>query len=217
MPKGQRAPKPAKRLELELSSGLQDEGFELAVACLVSGGILLYPSDTVYGLCCRADRPGPPERLRDLKGYGGLPPGERPLIVLVGTLDQAMRLGRVEGLEVARRLMEAHWPGPLTMVLEALDSCPEWLRSAEGTVALRMPADPLSSGLLRLCGFPLVSTSANMAGEDPPLCPDGVPEAIVEGCCLVLDAGQLPPRLPSTIVKPLEDGYSVLRQGELLP
>lgn len=216
-PGGRKTPEPTERLELEPSKSLDDSGLASAVAGLLNDGILLYPSDTVYGLCCRADRPGPPGRLRSLKGYGDRSPGERPLIVLVGTMDQATLLGRVEGLAVARKLMEAHWPGPLTIVFEASDLCPEWLRSAEGTVALRMPSDPLSSDLLRLCDVPLVSTSANLAGGDAPLSLDDVPEAIIEACCLVLDAGPLPPRLPSTIVRPQGDGYSILRQGELLP
>lgn len=187
------------------------------VSVLVGGGAVVYPSDTVYGLCCRADRPGPPDRLRALKGCRADGSAGRPMIVLVPSIPGVLRLSEPESPSTADELMRAHWPGPLTLVMKASRSCPAWLRAADGTIAVRVPADPLSTALLRLSGLPLVSTSANLSGCPPPLSIADVPDVIVEGCDLVIDGGTLPPRAPSTIVRVDREGLRILRKGDLDP
>lgn len=172
------------------------ENIEQVSSCLLDGGIVLYPSDTVYGLLCRADDKESVERLSMLKGYEE----RRPFILIVDGISMAESLTDDIDPEV-REILLLRWPGRLTFVLPAGNSCPEWVRGDDNTVALRHPADPLSGQLLKRCGVPLVSTSANLSGMKPTLRPAEIPESILDGVDIVLDAGTLPQSSPSTILR----------------
>lgn len=163
---------------------------------LLAGGVVAYPSDTVYGLLCRADYREAVERIRRMKGS---PPG-RPFILLVDGLDMAQRVADVSDPEISA-ILAIRWPGRLTVVLPAVEGCPPWVIGEEETVAVRHPADPLSGLLLRGVGQPLVSTSANLSGGSPALNLDAVPRRLLEKADLLLDAGTLPPSSPSTIIR----------------
>ena len=107
-------------------------------------------------------------------------------------------------------ILKTRWPGKLTIVLPAGDECPEWVRGEGNTVALRHPADPLSGQLLKRCGVPLVSTSANRSGGDARLSIEAIPDSIIAGADIALNAGILPPSHPSTIIKLLRGRASLL-------
>ena len=187
---------------------------EPVVTLLQSNGTLVYPSDTVYGLCCRALSREAVSRVRELKGYGAVPGESRPMIVLSAGPAVAESLSsRLPG--DSRELMRRHWPGPLTLVLPASPDCPSWLVAGDGTVAVRVPADPLSRLLLGRLGEPLVSTSANASGGNDPASLGQVPDSILKGCDMALDAGSLPARLPSTVVRPTDAGTELLRRGDI--
>lgn len=177
---------------------------------LAEGGVVLYPSDTVYGLLCDAADPDAVRRVAKLKGYAR----RRPFIVLAGDLGAAVRIARLgeAAIPVARRL----WPGPLTLVAPAAAAAPAHLPSDAGEIAVRCPADPISQMLLELFGAPLVSTSANLAGQPHPASVGDVPKRIREGCGLVLDGGPVAGgRKPSTVARIGPDGPEVLREGAL--
>ncbi|MCK5064335.1 MAG: threonylcarbamoyl-AMP synthase [Candidatus Fermentibacteraceae bacterium] len=185
----------------EFSIGLtnpEEDAIEKAVSLLLSGGIVLYPSDTVYGILCRADRMDSVKRLAKIKGYDR----PRPFILIVDGLSMAESL--TDGIDPeVREILLLRWPGRLTFVLPAGNRCPEWVRGKDNTVALRHPADALSEQLLKRCGIPLVSTSANHAGEDSSLSISAIPDNIISGVDIVLNAGDLPQSSPSTIIKVL--------------
>lgn len=175
-----------------------------------SGGILLYPSDTVYGLLCDATAPDSVRRLAALKGYSGI----RPFIVLVSGLDQALRMARFS--KAALLLAERFWPGPLTLVAPAASQIPSHLRNELEEIALRSPADPISQGILELAARPLVSTSANLAGGAHAHSVCDVPASVRAHCGLVLDGGEIPAeRLPSTVARAGPEGLEILREGAL--
>lgn len=174
----------------------EEEIVEKTVTLLLSGGVVIYPSDTVYGILCRADDRVSVERLARIKGYDK----PRSFILIVDGLEMAGRLTSGIDPEVME-IMKLRWPGKLTVVLPAADECPEWVRGEDNTVALRHPADILSGQLLKWCDVPLVSTSANRSGDDAQLSIEGIPESIIAGVDLVLDGGYLPPSSPSTIIK----------------
>ncbi len=174
----------------------EEEAVEKAASLLLSGGVVLYPSDTVYGMLCRADRKGSVERLAKIKGYDK----PRSFILIVDGLEMAGNLTSGIDPEVME-ILKLRWPGKLTVVLPSGDGCPTWVRGEDNTVALRHPADPLSGQLLKHCGVPLVSTSANHAGEDAHLSISAIPESIIAGADIVLNAGDLPPSSPSTIIR----------------
>ena len=177
-------------------SNPEEEIVEKAVTLLLSGGVVIYPSDTVYGMLCRADDRVSVERLAKIKGYAK----PRSFILIVGGLEMAGRLTSSIDPEVME-ILKIRWPGKLTVVLPAGDGCPKWVRGEDNTVALRHPADPLSGQLLERCGVPLVSTSANRSGGDAQLSIEAIPESIIAGVGMVLNAGKLPPSSPSTIIK----------------
>jgi len=191
-----------KLLQLDLSdnSALRTAA-ESAAEVLKGGGIVLYPSDTVYGLMCSAMDPQAVDRIREAKGSEK----GRPFILLVSGVPMASRISDCTDPEVLG-ILNNRWPGRLTLVLPARANCPVWVSSAAGTVAVRHPADPLSQEILRLCDFPLVSTSANRAGEEPVLDDGFLSQDLIQSANLVLLAGQLPPSAPSTILQLLRSG-----------
>ncbi|MCD4847432.1 MAG: threonylcarbamoyl-AMP synthase [Candidatus Aegiribacteria sp.] len=172
------------------------EIIEQVSSCILGGGIVLYPSDTVYGLLCRADDKESVDRLSNLKGYKE----QRPFILIVDGISMVESL--TDGIDPeVREILLQRWPGRLTFVLPAGNRCPEWVRGEDNTVALRHPADPLSGQLLKRCGVPLVSTSANLSGMKPTLSLAEIPESILDGVDIILDAGTMPPSSPSTILR----------------
>jgi tRNA threonylcarbamoyl adenosine modification protein (Sua5/YciO/YrdC/YwlC family) len=172
--------------------------------------LVLYPSDTVYGILCLARSERAVGRLQMLKGY--VVP--RPFILLVDSLEMAQELSpgmTGDAVDLAKK----HWPGPLTLVLAAGDEVPSSVRSERREVALRYPDDYLATSLIAALKAPLVSTSANRRDERSPLSVQEVPNRIREQCSVVLDGGKLPETEPSTIARVAESGIQVLRQGSL--
>jgi L-threonylcarbamoyladenylate synthase len=186
-----------KSTELSVDiSDPEEEIVEKAASLLLSGGVLIYPSDTVYGILCRADRRDSVKRIAKIKGYMR----QRPFILLVDGAAMVETVADCGDPEVIG-IMECRWPGKLTIVLPASEECPKWVRGEDNTVALRHPADPLSGQLLKRCGVPLVSTSANLSGEDTVCSVSAIPLSIIAGVDIVLNAGDLPPSSPSTILR----------------
>ncbi|MBD3368799.1 threonylcarbamoyl-AMP synthase [Candidatus Fermentibacteria bacterium] len=183
---------------------------EVALAALRREDLVLYPSDTVYGILCPARSRQAVKRLRVLKGYVA----QRPFILLMSSLEMAERLStglKGEAGELARK----HWPGPLTLVLPATEEVPAWVRSEREEVAVRYPDDDLATSLVGTLQTPLISTSANRKDDSPPLSLSEVPPEIREQCSVVLDAGELCEGEPSTIVRVTGSGIQILRQGLL--
>ena len=165
-----------------------------AVAALREGGVIAFPTDTVYGL---AVLPGGESKVYELKGR----PEERPLILMVA--EPAAAEAFVEVDRRARTFMERWWPGPLTLVLPA----------GERTLGVRIPDHPLALELLRSAG-PLMTTSANRHGEPPALTAEEA--ARLPGLAGVLDGGRVPGGEPSTVIS-LVPGREliVVREGAI--
>ncbi len=171
---------------------------------LRSGGVALLPAEGVYGLHARADLPAAMARLRAIKRRD---PGKGLIGLLatpsaVGTWCGAIPAG-------ARALIEAHWPGALTIVFRAGAAVPRELLAPDGTVALRCPGSAFLRAAVLAAGGIVASTSANLEGEPPALTAEGPIAAQTD---LVVDAGRLS-GLPSTVVAVEEDFVRVLREG----
>lgn len=174
-------------------------------AHLAGGGIVAYPTETVYGVGCALD-PAALERLAAFKRA-------RPFLLLIAGPEQAAGL---RWTAPARRLAESFWPGPLTLALDDPDHAfPDRVRGPDGAVAVRVSPHPAVPDLLDAAGGPVTSTSANRPGE--PAASTAVEAAAlgddIDGL-LVLDAGPLPPAAPSTIVRCGADAR-ILREGSL--
>lgn len=183
-----------------------------AVAHLGAGGLLAYPTETVYGLGSRA-RPKDVQALRRLKGRRP----DKPFLLLVADRDMA----EAQGLgfnESAGALARAFWPGPLTLVLPGGDGrLPDALRGPEGGIAVRWTSHPGMARLVRALGEPVTSTSANLPGSPPApgaeaIARDFAP-AVEAGTLLVLDGGVLGNSPPSTVVDCTQPAPRLIREG----
>lgn len=184
-----------------------EDDIRAAVGALKRGAVVAFPTETFYGLGADALDVEALERLRVLKGRGA----EKAISLLVteAMLDELV----AEIPPRARALMAAHWPGALTLALPARPGLPEALVS-DGCVAVRRSPHPVAQALVEGLGRPLTATSANPAGAPPPTTAAGVRAYFGEGC-LVVDGGQTPGGLPSTLVRVRGEVVEVLRAGAI--
>ncbi|MDR7486187.1 MAG: L-threonylcarbamoyladenylate synthase [Armatimonadota bacterium] len=166
-----------------------------AAAILASGGLVAFPTETVYGLGADAFNARAVGRLFEVKGR----PADNPLIVHIA--DEAALAGLVTDLpEVARALMAHYWPGPLTLVLPASPSVPAVTRGGLPTVAVRMPSHAVALALIRASGRPIAAPSANRSGRPSPTTAHHVVADLGDSIDLVLAAGPTPVGVESTVV-----------------
>ncbi len=193
---------------------LSDDDAERLRACVADGGVAVFPSDTVYGVCCDPDDEAAAQRLYELKGR----PPKRPAAVMFFALAPALRALAELSLG-ERRALQALLPGPVTLLLENrsgdyLAAC----RSDPTTIGLRVPWLPESLHALCAIADPVMQTSANLTGEPDARTLAEVPAALRDGADVVLDGGTLP-GTPSTVVDLREYDASgewhVLREGAL--
>jgi protein-tyrosine phosphatase len=179
-----------------------------AASVLEEGGLVLLPTETVYGIAARADLPQALARLRALKERGT----DEPLTWHIGALDALERLPRVSPM--ARRLAARYWPGPLTLVLPGV---PPGLEGAarDGWIGVRFPAQRSTAQLLAGLDFPVVATSANRRGETPIADAAAAAAQFGDELDLVLDGGR--PRLgeASAVLKLGPGHFDLLRAGLL--
>ncbi len=181
-----------------------------ASSVIDTGGIVCFPTDTVYGFAASIYSRGAIDRLRGLKQRC---PGE-PFVVIASDIDIVREMVEVISARHSR-LMEEHWPGPLTIVFRASRKVPDYLICPDGTVALRIPDDILTQSILRACGMPLAAPSANVRGRRPAVCPEDVLSEFDGKIDLLLDGGRIDSSQPSTIVRVNPRNLTVLRQGSV--
>ena len=190
---------------------------DAALCRIRDGGLVVYPTETIYGLGCIATDAAAVARLFEVKGRE---PGKPPPLLVA---DEAMLSTLVQEIPVvARQLMRRHWPGALTLVLRARSSLPSLVTgsNAQGqmTVAVRRSAHPVAQEICAKLQAPLVATSANFAGatgnEAAARSLQDVTPELLRRVDIVLDGGTVG-GLPSTIVDCSGDAPHVLRQGAL--
>jgi L-threonylcarbamoyladenylate synthase len=175
---------------------------------LQAGGLVAFPTETVYGLGANALDPAAVARIFVAKGR----PAGNPIIVHVAELDDAKKL--VLGWPaLAQRLAERFWPGPLTLVLPKGPQVPDLVTAGGPTVALRMPAHPVALALLHACKLPLAAPSANRSTELSPTLAEHVFAGLAERIDLLLDAGPTAGGLESTVLDLTTEPPCLLRPG----
>ncbi len=130
-------------------------------AFLKQGGVIAYPTESCYGLGCDPMNRAAVERIFKLKGRGAA----KGLILIAANRNQLRPYATRASIEAAWN--KRRWPGPVTWVLPAAKTCPEWLTGGRGTVAVRITAHTGAAALCREAGMALVSTSANRSGDSP--------------------------------------------------
>jgi L-threonylcarbamoyladenylate synthase len=185
------------------------EAIARAAAVLREGGLVAFPTETVYGLAADATNDRAVAAIFAAKDR----PRFNPLISHVAELGAARRLGRFD--ERAEALAARFWPGPLTLVLPRLPDCPVSLLASAGldTIALRMPSHPVAAALLREAGVPLAAPSANRSGRVSPTTAAHVAEELGARVAMILDGGPCPVGLESTVLDLTTEPPTLLRPG----
>jgi len=177
-----------------------------AADLLRQGKLVVFPTETLYGLAARVAEEDAVDRVAEIKGrLSG-----SPLPVLLGSQRVAERFARFDS--AALRLADAFWPGPLTLVLPARIGLPAPLLGQERTVGLRISSHPVAAALAEWCEA-ITATSANRSGGRPPGEPADVSERIRDEAAALIDAGPLPGRVPSTVVRLAAGRAEILRRG----
>lgn len=178
-----------------------------AAEVLRGGGLVAFPTETVYGLGADALDAAAVRKIFAAKGR----PADNPLIVHVAAAEEVRALARTVP-PAAEKLMRL-WPGPLTLVLPRADTVPAVTTAGQPTVAVRVPAHPVALALLQACGRPIAAPSANRSGRPSPTTAEHVVADLAGAVDVVLDAGPCPVGLESTVVDVTGAVPRVLRAG----
>ena len=187
-----------------------DRTLERAREVLLSGGLVAFPTETVYGLGGNALDADASRKIYAAKGR----PSDNPLIVHVGRKEDILPLVR-EIPESAEALMEAFWPGPLTIILPKSGLVPPETTGGLQTVALRMPSHPFANAMLKSCGCPVAAPSANRSGRPSTTRFVHVLEDLNGRAALLIDAGDVPIGVESTIIDLTGEDPMLLRPGKI--
>lgn len=196
---------------LKITEKNSDEVLRLTVAVLQNGGLVIFPSDTVYGLLVDATNE---EAVRKLIFFKNRPIG-KAISVFVENLEQLKNTVYISSEEILNRLL----PGPFTVVLPSKHAVSSLLESEKGMLGVRIPRYSLVNDLVRMFGKPITATSANLAGKSPHYSIESLlnqlPESKKNLINLVVDAGKLPRNKPSTVVSLTTSEVKVIRQGDI--
>jgi L-threonylcarbamoyladenylate synthase len=179
-----------------------------AVEVLQSGGVIIFPTDTVYGIGCDALNEKAVERVFHIKGREA----GKPLPVLVARVEDTPRLAR-EVPPLARRLMETFLPGGVTLVLPKREDVPAMVTGGMDTIGVRVPDHPVTLALLRLSNVALTAPSANWSGEPPAQRITDLPTDLLEQVDLAIDDGDALGGVPSTVVDVTTQPPRIVRAG----
>lgn len=178
-----------------------------AAALLRAGQLVAFPTETVYGLGANALNRDAVLSIFAAKGR----PADNPLIVHVWSRDQLPALCQVP--EAAEKLMDAFWPGPLTILMPRKEAIPLEVTAGLDTVGMRMPSSPAAAALLKACGVPVAAPSANRSGKPSPTSAQHVLEDMDGRIPLILDDGPCDVGVESTVVDVCHGTPCILRPG----
>ena len=181
-----------------------------AVEIMRGGGLVVYPTDTVYGLGTDPFNAEAVEKVHRAKRRRG-----KPLPILLSDPGQAERIAVVT--KKARRLMEEFWPGQLTIILEARPTVPEPVTLGTGRVGVRVPDSPVARALAEGLGGAIIGTSANISGAPSPRTAEEAVAQLGDRVDLVLDGGRTKYGVSSTVVDLTSSPPRILRVGPVDP
>jgi len=184
------------------------EVINLAATVLRDGGIVVFPTETVYGLGALADSKFGPHEIFEVK----VRPADLPIPLLVETEDALDTWGS-QVPEYAHRLAREFWPGAVTLVVKASDRVPRDFRAPDGTIGLRSPDHEVVLELLAASGGPIFATSANTHGNPAPGTFDEVEPRIIAAADMVLDGGETEHQMASTVVLCTGAEPQIVREG----
>jgi L-threonylcarbamoyladenylate synthase len=185
-----------------------EENIKTASEIVRTGGVIVYPTETVYGIGCAPQIESAARRICEIKGRA-----DKPLPLACSSLSVARKV--VEFNPVAERLAEFFWPGPLMFVLPAILEYGIYVTHGAKTLGVRVPDHEVSRSLASKCGGVIVSTSANKTGETPPTTAEGAIQQIGGEVDVILDGGSTPGGIPSTVLDLSGKQLWILRAGPI--
>jgi L-threonylcarbamoyladenylate synthase len=192
---------------VKIDASRPEEAFSRCKEVISTGGVIVYPTDTFYGLGADPRNSAAVKRLFALKGRRS----DQPILVLIADASDVLDWA-VEVTPRAQMLMQKYWPGPLTLVFKAGPNVLADLTADTGTIGLRVPGNALTRSLLRYLGHALTGTSANISNKSSPR--TAREAAAIAGLVeLVLDGGECPGDKPSTVVDVRTEVPHVIREG----
>lgn len=201
----------AKIITLSPDEEIPDNLLKSWVKVLNDGGIICFPTETVYALAADAANHEAVNRIYEIKGRENC----KPLSVLVGDIYQARTI--VQFNDNAEKLVSRFFPGPLTIILKSSKACnlSSYVNRDIGTLGIRMPDHILSLKLLKAFGRPLIGTSANISKEKPATNAQELLKTIGDKVDIIIDQGEVKLGISSTIVNLSEDQPKILRVGTI--
>ena len=176
------------------------------------GGLVVFPTETVYGLGANATSAAAAKRIYEAKGR----PSDNPLIIHISTPSEAEKYAYTS--DIYYRLAEKFMPGPLTVIMTAKETVPLATRGGLDTVAIRCPENQIANKLISLVGMPIAAPSANLSGSPSPTRASHVIDDMMGRVEVIIDGGDCEFGLESTIVKLEDDGsLTLLRPGKITP
>ena len=189
---------------------IDDEKLMEAAEILRAGGLVAFPTETVYGLGANALNEEAAKKIYAAKGR----PSDNPLIAHISKPEELAPLVK-EVPEAGKKLMEAYWPGPLTMIFPKSDIVPYGTTGGLDTVAIRMPSDPIANRMIALAGIPIAAPSANTSGRPSPTTAEHVYQDMNGKIEMILDGGAVGIGVESTIVDVSGPVPMLLRPGAI--
>ncbi|MBQ2729523.1 MAG: threonylcarbamoyl-AMP synthase [Clostridia bacterium] len=198
------------KTEYIVLSECEESVYERAGKIIREGGLVAFPTETVYGLGGNAYEPQAAERIFAAKGR----PSDNPLIVHIEKPEDAEAFAYTN--EVYYRLAEHFMPGPLTVILPKKDIIPTSVTGGLSTVAVRCPSHPAARKLIGAAGVPIAAPSANISGRPSPTNGSHVNEDMNGRIAMILDGGDCAIGVESTVIRLEDDGCTILRPGEVI-
>jgi L-threonylcarbamoyladenylate synthase len=181
-----------------------------AARCIRGGGVIVYPTETVYGIGCDPWNRAAVELVQGMKRRSR----ERAMLLLADSRRMVEdRFGSLDPLSAL--LADAFWPGPLTLVIRPSVVCPDYLFGPSGGVAVRVTAHPLCAEIIREFGGPILSTSANISGQPPVVTFEDARELFGSEADMILEAREPVTGTPSTVVDATSGTIRCVREGAL--
>jgi L-threonylcarbamoyladenylate synthase len=196
---------PESQNSLDASS---EAAIVIALAALRTGEVVVYPTETFYGIAADAYAPAALERIFAIKGRDIA----KTIALIAHDTAAAFAIAR-EVPEIARRLADAFWPGPLTLVLPVRREISDALIGPDGGVGVRVSSHPIARALASGLGHPITATSANRSGEAPARTIEQARSALGDKVKVFVEGGTLTGGAPSTVIECARDGWRVLRAG----
>jgi len=184
----------------------QERLIKQVVDCLKRGGVIVYPTDTIYGLGCDIFNRKGIKKIYQIKQRDA----RKPFSFICSDLAEVANYAQISNF--AFKIMKRYLPGQFTFVVEATRIVPDALITKQKTVGIRIPANPIVQAIVRELGHPLVTTSANLSGAETPQDPQEIENELGRMVDMVVDGGILMSE-GSSVISLLDDRIEILRQG----